>query len=151
VLLGAVVVPGFLHLVSRVAARDARIKPPRPTILRAEGYWKVRMDNRRFTEKIRSANPIHEILEERGVEIQNASDGWKCLCPFLDHFETKPSFSISSDGHLYFCFGCERGGDVFTLINILDGLDFLAARKKLAKRAGIRLPKTTTKGSGRER
>jgi DNA primase len=100
------------------------------------------MDYRNLTEKIRNANPIHEILEERGVDLENASNGWICLCPFTDHYDTKPSFSISSDGRLFFCFGCERGGDVFTLLQLLDGLNFLAARMKLAKRAGIKLPKS---------
>jgi integrase len=53
-----------------------------------------------FTEKIRNANPISEILVERGIELQTAASGRMCLCQFPDHCDTKPSFSISADGRL---------------------------------------------------
>jgi DNA primase len=106
------------------------------------------MSFRQLTEKIRDRHPIHEVLEERDVELHRASQGWVCLCPLPGHYDTRPSFSISEDGRLFFCFGCERGGDVFTLVELLDGVDFLTARRKLAKRAGIALSKRDCGGYG---
>jgi DNA primase len=109
------------------------------------------MTFRAFTEKIRDANPIDEVLEERGVEVRRAGQGWVCLCPLPGHIDSRPSFSISEDGRVFFCFGCERGGDVFKLLELLDGVDFLTARRKLAERAKIGLPKADRRGEQRGR
>ena len=98
------------------------------------------MTFRALTEKIRHATPINEILEERDVELRCVSQGWMCRCPLPGHSDTNPSFSISADGYLFHCFGCGQGGDVFRLVELLDGVSFLAARETLAKRSGIKVP-----------
>jgi DNA primase len=109
------------------------------------------MNFREWTEKIRDANPIDEVVEERGIEVRKVSQGRVCLCPLPGHYDTRPSFSISADGRCFFCFGCERSGDVFTLVELLDGIDFLTARKKLAKRVGIVLLTAPKRGPHRGR
>jgi DNA primase len=98
------------------------------------------MSFRGVTEKIRDVSPINEILEERNVELRCVSQGWMCRCPLPEHADRMPSFSISADGCLFHCFGCGKGGDVFRLVELLDGVSFLTARKTLARRAGIRVP-----------
>lgn len=99
----------------------------------ASGRW------RRITEEIRDSNPIDEVLEERDIDLRQTGTGWSCLCPLPGHDDTKPSFSVSEDARFFFCFGCGHKGDVFTLVQQLDGIDFMTARAKLAKRAGINL------------
>jgi DNA primase len=98
------------------------------------------MTFRELTENIRDASPINEILVERNIELRCVSQGWMCRCPLPEHTDTNPSFSISADGCLFHCFGCGQGGDVFRLVELLDGVNFLAARKTLAKRSGIKVP-----------
>lgn len=101
------------------------------------------MNFRHLTEKIRGSNPIDEVLEDRDIELRQTGNGWVCLCPLPDHDDTKPSFSVSEDARFFFCFGCGQKGDVFTLVQLLDGVDFMTARARLAKRAGINLPEKT--------
>jgi DNA primase len=57
------------------------------------------------------------------------------LCPF--HDERTPSFSINPSDNLYYCFGCQAGGDVFTFLQEKEGLDFRQAVEQLADRFGV--------------
>ena len=59
------------------------------------------------------------------------------LCPF--HTEKSPSFSISPEKGVFFCFGCQKSGDAITFIRELEHLDFVEAVERLAARAGITL------------
>ena len=60
------------------------------------------------------------------------------LCPF--HSERTPSFSVSPDKQIYYCFGCKRGGGVINFIMEEEGLSFPDAVRFLAKRAGLEIP-----------
>lgn len=59
------------------------------------------------------------------------------LCPF--HQERSPSFGVSPDKGLYYCFGCGAGGDVFDFVMRRDGLSFPEALEHLAERAGVEI------------
>ncbi len=59
------------------------------------------------------------------------------LCPF--HREKTPSFHISSDKQLYYCFGCNAGGNIIDFVGKIENLDFVDTIKFLAERAGITL------------
>ena len=59
------------------------------------------------------------------------------LCPF--HTEKSPSFSISPEKGVFYCFGCQKSGDAITFIRELEHLDFVEAVERLAARAGITL------------
>jgi DNA primase len=63
------------------------------------------------------------------------------LCPF--HPEKTPSFTVSPDRQLFYCFGCGAGGDVYSFLMRQEGLSFAEALRRLADRAGVRLPQGT--------
>lgn len=60
------------------------------------------------------------------------------LCPF--HSEKTPSFYIYTDSNSYYCFGCQKGGDVISFIEQVENLDFMEAVKFLADKAGMTVP-----------
>jgi DNA primase len=60
------------------------------------------------------------------------------LCPF--HSEKTPSFSVNREKQIFYCFGCGTGGNVFSFLMKQEGLSFIAAVKKLARRAGVDIP-----------
>ena len=73
----------------------------------------------------------------RAVELKKRGARWLGLCPF--HAEKTPSFSVSIEKGLYYCFGCHAGGDVFSFIMRHEGLDFHSAVRHLARDAGVEL------------
>lgn len=60
------------------------------------------------------------------------------LCPF--HLEDTPSFSVSSDKQMFYCFGCQKGGNAISFIMEYEHLSFQEAMVKLAQKAGVTLP-----------
>ena len=69
---------------------------------------------------------------------KNGRTFWGC-CPF--HSEKTPSFSVSQERQTFHCFGCGKGGDVFTFIMEAEHLEFREALERLAERAGVKLTK----------
>ena len=59
-------------------------------------------------ERVRAASDIVEIVQQY-VALKRAGRSFKGLCPF--HTEKTPSFTVSPDRQMYYCFGCQRGGD----------------------------------------
>ncbi|HEX2497386.1 MAG: DNA primase [Actinomycetes bacterium] len=86
---------------------------------------------------VRERSPIADVVGER-VTLRNAGAGsLKGLCPF--HEEKTPSFHVTAARGLYFCFGCQAGGDVFDFVMRVDHLTFAETIERLAARAGIQL------------
>lgn len=83
---------------------------------------------------------IIDIVSEH-VKLKKSGSNWTGLCPF--HNEKTPSFSVSPDKGLFYCFGCGVGGNVFTFLMKTRGITFSEALRELAKRAGVELPKRT--------
>jgi DNA primase len=85
------------------------------------------------------------------VKLRRAGNSFKGLCPF--HKEKTPSFNVSQDKQSYYCFGCGKGGDVFSFVMEMEGLGFREALAFLADRTGVTLPaysgKKTPVSSGR--
>ena len=88
-------------------------------------------------EEIRSANDIVDVVSQY-VTLKRSGRNFFGLCPF--HREKSPSFSVSPDGQYFHCFGCHKGGDVFTFVSEVEKLSFKEALEMLAERAGVSLP-----------
>ncbi len=72
------------------------------------------------------------------LRLERAGAGsWKGLCPF--HQEKSPSFTVSEERQLWHCFGCSRGGDLFSFVMEKEGMDFREVLIALAERAGVEL------------
>jgi DNA primase len=80
---------------------------------------------------------IVQLIGEHGVVLKKSGRGFTGLCPF--HSEKTPSFHVNVDTRSYKCFGCGQSGDVFTLLEKIDGLTPAEALKVLAERAGVEL------------
>lgn len=85
-------------------------------------------------ERVRSEVPILDVIG-RHVEVKRVGASYKSLCPF--HAEKSPSFSISPDKGMYFCFGCGAKGDVITFLREIEGYDFPTAVEALASSIGV--------------
>lgn len=100
-------------------------------------------------EEIKQRLDIVEFIGE-SIQLKQSGQSWKARCPF--HNEKSASFMVSRDRGTWHCFGCGRGGDIFSYIQEMEGLDFAEALRVLAKRAGVKLeprdPKLQTQTSG---
>ncbi|MEI6132223.1 MAG: DNA primase [Bacillota bacterium] len=88
-------------------------------------------------DEIRSANDIVDFVSEY-VQLEKRGKDYFGLCPF--HREKTPSFSVIPNKQIYYCFGCNKGGNVLHFIMEIEKLDFKEALKTLADRAKITLP-----------
>jgi len=87
-------------------------------------------------EQIRAANDIIDVISAV-VPLKRAGASFVALCPF--HRERTPSFHVNPRKQTFHCFGCHKGGDVFTFIREYETVDFPEAIKRLAERARIPL------------
>src|SRR5699024_6548442 len=88
-------------------------------------------------EEIRTRNDIVDVISGY-VRLQKKGSSYFGLCPF--HNEKSPSFSVSGQKQMYYCFGCGAGGNVFTFLMEYENYSFQDAVKVLAQRAGVQLP-----------
>lgn len=87
-------------------------------------------------ERIRAASEIVEIIGSY-VPLKRAGASFVARCPF--HREKTPSFHVNPQRQIFHCFGCHKGGDVFTFVKEFENLDFPEAVRRLAERAKIPL------------
>jgi len=87
-------------------------------------------------DEVRSKIDIIELINEY-VPLKKAGRNWRALCPF--HSEKTPSFMVSPELGIYKCFGCGRGGNVFTFLMEYEKMTFGEALRFLTKRAGVKL------------
>ncbi|WP_242901710.1 DNA primase [Actinomadura terrae] len=86
---------------------------------------------------VRERSSIDAVIGEY-LQLRSAGGGnLKGLCPF--HDEKSPSFNVTPSRGLYFCFGCEAGGDVIKFVQEIEHLTFSEAVERLAAQAGIQL------------
>ena len=88
-------------------------------------------------EEVRSRNDVVDLIGNY-IKLTKKGSSYFGLCPF--HNEKSPSFSVSRDKQMYYCFGCGAGGNVFTFVMEYENYTFVEAVKYLAERAGIKLP-----------
>ncbi|MBT4276988.1 MAG: DNA primase [Verrucomicrobia bacterium] len=89
-----------------------------------------------LVEQIRQASDIVEVISSY-VPLKRAGGTFKALCPF--HNEKTPSFNVNPQRQTFHCFGCHKGGDVFTFVREYENLSFSEAAERLADRAHITL------------
>lgn len=90
-----------------------------------------------IVEEVRAKNDIVDVISSY-VKLQKKGSSYFGLCPF--HNEKSPSFSVSRQKQMYYCFGCGAGGNVFTFLMEYENYSFVEALKYLADRAGVSLP-----------
>jgi DNA primase len=87
-------------------------------------------------EQIRAASDVVDIIGGY-LPLKRAGANFVTLCPF--HKEKSPSFNVNPHRQIFHCFGCHKGGDVFTFVKEYENLTFVEAVKRLAERASIPL------------
>ncbi len=95
-------------------------------------------------EQIRAASDIVDVIGSY-VPLKKAGANFTALCPF--HKEKSPSFNVNASRQIFHCFGCHKGGDVFTFVKEYENITFVEAVKRLADRAKIPL-ETEKDGAG---
>lgn len=98
-------------------------------------------------EEIKDRIDIVELISAY-LTVKKAGVNYKALCPF--HTEKSPSFMISPERQTFKCFGCSEGGDIFTFVEKMEGVDFYNALKILADRSGVKLSPKQIKYGDRE-
>lgn len=99
------------------------------------------------TEEIKAKLDIVDVIREY-ISVKAVGANFQALCPF--HNEKSPSFVISPDKQIWHCFGCGKGGDVFSFVMEKEGLDFVEALHLLAGKAGVEL-KNRNRGDSSKR
>lgn len=92
-------------------------------------------------DEIRGAADIVDVVGDY-VHLKRSGSSYKGLCPF--HDEKTPSFHVDPDKNVYYCFGCQKGGDIFSFVQEMETLGFLESARFLAERSGIPLPEAET-------
>ena len=87
-------------------------------------------------EQVRAASDIVEVIGSY-FPLKRAGANFVALCPF--HKEKTPSFSVNPHRQIFHCFGCHKGGDVFSFVQEYESITFTEAVRRLAERARIPL------------
>ncbi|MGA3145419.1 MAG: DNA primase [Verrucomicrobiota bacterium] len=99
-------------------------------------------------ERIRAASDIVDIIGSY-LPLKKAGANFVALCPF--HKEKTPSFNVNPHRQIFHCFGCHKGGDVFTFVKEYENIGFMDAVRRLAERAKIPLEFDQTPGEQQSR
>jgi DNA primase len=89
-----------------------------------------------YASEIKSRLNIEDVISDY-IPLRKAGSSLVGRCPF--HSEKTPSFHVSPDRQTFHCFGCGKGGDVFTFLMEIEGLSFKEALELLAARSGVKL------------
>ncbi|MEZ5952621.1 MAG: CHC2 zinc finger domain-containing protein, partial [Planctomycetaceae bacterium] len=94
-----------------------------------------------FKEQVRVQTDIVSLIgETRNVIPKHGGREYVALCPF--HDDHNPSMTINPERQTYRCWVCDAGGDCFSYVMKLEGLDFRQALEQLAQRAGLEMPQS---------
>ena len=91
--------------------------------------------------RVRETADLVEIAGEH-VQLKRSGRQWMAICPF--HEERSPSLSVNGEEGVWYCFGCQEGGDTIDWVRRIHHLDFVEAIEWLAARTGLTLTRTTS-------
>jgi len=106
-------------------------------LLRLEGVSMGGLIPEEIVENIRSRTDIVQIISDY-VSLQKKGRNYVGYCPF--HRESDPSFTVTPDKQIFYCFGCNVGGNVFKFIMLQHSLSFPEAVKMLGEKVGLAVP-----------
>src|SRR5437867_11990606 len=87
-------------------------------------------------EQVRAASDIVDVIGAY-LPLKRAGANFVALCPF--HREKSPSFNVNPHRQIFHCFGCHKGGDVFSFVREYENISFIDGVKRLAERANLPL------------
>ena len=90
-----------------------------------------------FLDDLKRQADIVRVVQDY-VSLKKKGTNWMACCPF--HQEKSPSFSVSPSKEMFYCFGCGKGGSVFTFVMELEHVTFPEAVKIVAEKSGVALP-----------
>src|SRR5918911_1666047 len=88
-------------------------------------------------DQVRARLNLVDVVQEH-VRLRKQGREYIGLCPF--HEERTPSFAVNEQQQSWYCFGCQRGGDLFTFVELREKVDFPQALRILAEKAGVEVP-----------
>ncbi|MCP4631531.1 MAG: DNA primase [candidate division Zixibacteria bacterium] len=96
-------------------------------------------------EQIKESNDIVDVVGSF-IRLSKRGRNYLALCPF--HSEKTPSFTVSPDKQIYYCFGCGAGGNVINFVMNYEKMGFIEALKLLAEKSGITISESSAASSG---
>lgn len=103
-----------------------------------------------FIQRVMDANNVVDIISQY-TQLKPTGGGLMGRCPFPDHQEKTPSFSVSETKQVYNCFGCHKSGNLITFLRDYQGYSFPEAVEWLANRASIPLPEKDLRSKDEDR
>ena len=85
-------------------------------------------------DEIKARLPIEQLVGQY-CQLQKKGRNFVCLCPF--HNDSRPSFTVSPEKGIGYCFACNTGGDIFSFYQKIENVDFVTALKQLGEKAGV--------------
>ena len=98
-------------------------------------------------EQIKQRLDIVEVVQEY-LPLKRSGSNFKGLCPF--HQEKSASFMVSQAKQIWHCFGCHKGGDLFSFVQEMEGLDFFEVLKLLGQKAGVKIERKKAPGENKK-